>query len=124
MLSLCELRRAAGIVNASYAGHRVERFVEPGGGRIAMVLYGRAAEADSGAKRVLQLCCRPELARIGELDALPAAPQNPPAFVSYLRAHLSRARLLGADLLGDDRQLSLRLQAKEAEFELVLSILG
>ncbi len=124
MLSLCELRRVAAVVNEAFAEHRVERFVEPGPGHLAIVLYGRDEDAGSGRKRILSLCCNPEFARIGELDALPKAPQNPPAFVSYLRAHLSRARLLGAALLGEDRQLALRFEAKGGTFELVLSLLG
>jgi predicted ribosome quality control (RQC) complex YloA/Tae2 family protein len=124
VLSLCELRRAADIVNAAFAGHRVERFVEPRPGKLAISLYGRGGADASGGKRVLSFCCDPEVARIAEVEALPKAPQNPPAFVAYLRAHLSRARVLGAGLIGEDRQLAVHFEAKAGRFDLVLSILG
>jgi len=124
VLSLCELRRVATILSERFEGHRVERFVQPDGEHLALCLYGRASEGEPGRKRTLLLCVRPELARIAQIDALPAAPQNPPAFVSYLRAHLSRARLLFAHVRADDRQLVLRFSAREGEYELLLSLLG
>lgn len=124
MLSLAELRRAADVLTRRFAGYRIERCVEPGGERLAIALYGRAPGSGEGEKRIFQLSCARELARISELDALPAAPRNPPAFVSYLRAHLSRARLRSARLIGGDRQLALRFEAREGELDLVLSVFG
>jgi predicted ribosome quality control (RQC) complex YloA/Tae2 family protein len=124
VLSLCELRRVAAILSERFEGHRVERFVQPDAEHLALCLYGRGSEDESGRKRNLLLCVRPELARIAQIDALPSAPQNPPAFVSYLRAHLSRARLLSASVRADDRQLMLRFSAREGEFDLMLSLLG
>ena len=123
MLSLTELRRAAAILDSRWAGHRVERWVQSDDSRLALSLYGRDSEAGAG-KRSLLLSCRPEFARISEIERLPAAPERPPAFVSYLRAHLSRAVLRGARIHDDDRQLELRFEAREGEYRLLLSIFG
>ncbi len=124
MLSLCELRRIASILDSHFAGYRLERCVETSGERLALALYGHGPENGEGEKRLLLLCCARELSRVSEIDMLPRAPSNPPAFVSYLRSHLSRARLLSAKVLGDDRQLALRFAAREGEFDLILSLLG
>lgn len=126
MLSLCELRRAVRILESDFIGARIERAVEPGDGRLALALYTppRRDDEEGGRKRVLMFSAAPSLARVGEAAQLPRAPSNPPAFVSYLRAHLSRARLVSVRLIGDDRQLALRFEAKEGEYDLVLSILG
>ncbi len=146
MLSLSELRRAARLLDTRFAGHRVERWVQPDGEQLALALYGRskrilaaqAREADrskrilageegepgEGAKRYLLLSARPGLARISEIGSLPKAPERPPAFVSYLRAHLARAVLRAARIVDDDRQLALRFEAREGRFELLLCIFG
>ncbi|MCH2187189.1 NFACT family protein, partial [Myxococcota bacterium] len=125
MLSLAELRRLTPILTHEFSGHVVERWVQPDGQCLALALYGgRSRSERGGSKRFVLFSCRPGLARVGELDALPKAPDNPPAFVSFLRAHLSRARVLEARLIGEDRVVALRLSAREGEFDLVLSILG
>jgi len=124
LLTLAELRRVRDVLNDRLRGHVVERFVQPDGERVAVCLYGREGEDAEGRKRLLLFCCAPALARVSEIDALPRAPDNPPAFVSYLRAHLGRARIEGARLIGDDRILALRLAAREGPFDLVLAILG
>lgn len=124
MLTLAELRRVRDVLNDRLRGHVVERFVQPGGARLALALYGRRPEGDTGHKRFLLFCCEAEVARISEIDALPRAPDHPPAFASYLRAHLGRARLAEARLIGDDRILALRFSARAGDFDLVLAILG
>ncbi|MAJ59672.1 MAG: hypothetical protein CBC48_06610 [bacterium TMED88] len=125
VLSLAELRRLTPILTHEFAGQVVERWVQPDGQRIAMALYGaRRGSEKNGSKRVVLVSCRPGLARISELDALPRAPERPPAFVSFLRAHLSRARVKEVRLIGDDRVMALRVSARDGEFDLVLSILG
>ncbi len=124
MLSLKELRRAAAILDSDFRGHRVERWVQPDATSLAVSVYGRDSEHGEGRKRTLFFCCLGALARVSELERLPRAPERPPAFSSYLRAHLSRAVIKGARLLGDDRQLALRLSAREGEFDLLLCILG
>ncbi|MDG2051965.1 MAG: NFACT RNA binding domain-containing protein [Myxococcota bacterium] len=125
MLSLAELRRLTPILAREFSGHVVERWVQPDGQRLAMSLYGARSKGEkAGGKRFVLLSSRPGLARLGEIDALPRAPERPPAFVSFLRSHLSRARMLDARLIGDDRVVALRFAAREGEFDLVLSILG
>jgi predicted ribosome quality control (RQC) complex YloA/Tae2 family protein len=124
MLSLKELRRVAGIVDSDFRGHRVERWVQPDATSLALSLYGRDPERDEGRKRVFYFSCHANLARLSEIDRLPKAPDRPPAFSSYLRAHLSRAVIKGARLLDEDRQLALRFSAREGEFDLLLAILG
>ncbi|MCP5039536.1 MAG: DUF814 domain-containing protein [bacterium] len=124
MLSLNELRRVAAIFDGSLRGHRVERWVQPDATSVAVSIYGRDAEHDEGRKRTLLFCCEGELARVSEIDRLPKAPERPPAFSSYLRAHLSRAVIKGARLVDDDRQLAVRMSAREGEFDLLLALFG
>jgi len=124
VLSLCELRRAARVLESELSGHRIDRAVQPDGESIALVLHGRSRVSGRSERRLLGLSCRRELARVGELSALPRAPERPPAFVSWLRAHLAGARLVGAEILDDDRQLALRFEAREGSFLLLLSLLG
>jgi len=125
VLSLSELRRAARLLDTRYAGHRLERCVQPDGERVALALYGREEGKESeGAKRFLLLSARPGLARVSRIESLPKAPERPPAFVSYLRAHLPRAILRGARIVDDDRQLALCFEAREGRFDLLLSIFG
>jgi len=147
MLSQVELERVAAVLSREVVGGLVERWVEPGRGRLACSLYlprsstepgpGRGfgfgpetepeAETEPGVdgrKLVLEIDARPEVARLGRIARLPRAPDQLPAFAAYLRAHLGRARLESAALRGDDRQLELRFSAREGEFSLLLSIFG
>ena len=124
MLNLSEVRRAARIIDERFAGHRLERCVQPGRDRVLLTLYGRAPGEEKGRKRFLVLCVHPASGRVSEAGGLPKAPANPPAFVSWIRAHLASARLTGARVLGDDRVLALTFEAAEGRFELVLSLLG
>jgi predicted ribosome quality control (RQC) complex YloA/Tae2 family protein len=127
VLSLAELRRVTRVLGERFTGHRLERCVESGDDSLVLVLYGRDQEGEPDAKsrkRLLRLSCRSEFAHVGECAALPPAPQNPPAFVSWLRAHLSRARLVSARLLDGDRQLALGFEAAEGRFDLLLMVLG
>ena len=124
MLNLSEVRRAARIIDERFAGHRLERCVQPGRDRVLLTLYGRAPGEEKGRKRFLVLCVHPASGRVSEAGGLPKAPANPPAFVSWIRAHLASARLVGARVLGDDRVLALTFEAAEGRFELVLSLLG
>ncbi|MDE0885951.1 MAG: NFACT family protein [Myxococcota bacterium] len=124
MLNLNELRRAARIIDERFAGHRLERCVQPARDRVVLTLYGRAPGEEKGRKRFLMLCVHPTSGRVSEVEGLPKAPANPPAFVSWIRAHLPSARLRGARILGDDRVLALAFEASEGRFELVLSLLA
>ncbi len=122
MLSLVELERVAQALNDQLVGARVERWVEPARGRLAVTLY-RGADREP-RKLVLGIDARPELARLSLLQRLPGAPDRMPAFAAYLRAHLSRARLESVSLRGEDRQLMLRFSAREGHYTLLLSIFG
>ncbi len=118
------MRRVARSLDRHCTGHRVQRWVQPDATTIVFELYGRDSEGGEASKLVLSLCCREETARISGLERMPQAPERPPAFSSYLRAHLSRALLRGVEIRDDDRQLELRFEAKEGEFRLLLSIFG
>jgi len=122
MLSLVELERAAVALTEAFVGGRVERWVEPERGRLAFSIYRR--DEDSKNKGTIGIDARPELAHLGLLDRMPKAPSSMPAFSAYLRAHLSRARLEGAELRGHDRQLALRFSTRDGEYTLLLSIFG
>jgi predicted ribosome quality control (RQC) complex YloA/Tae2 family protein len=130
MLSLVELERVARVVSKHLVGGRVERWVEPGRGRLAFSIYHRPASPvpSSGPgearKVVLEIDARSEVAHLGRLERMPKAPGSLPAFSAYLRAHLSRARLESATLRGEDRQLALRFSAREGRYDLLLSIFG
>lgn len=122
MLSLIELERVARVLSDGLAGGRVERWLEPEPGRLAFSIYRRDEEGKR--KCFVDLDARPDLAHVGLLPRLPKAPDRLPAFCAYLRAHLARARLASVSLRGDDRQLSFRFEAEQAEFVLLLSLFG
>lgn len=123
MLSLAELRHAA-IALSAMKGWKVQRIVQPDDANIYLTFYGFDEGKADGVKRHLRLCCKSDLAHVGEVADLPKAPVNPPSFCNLLRAKLDRARFAGAEVKNDDRLLALRFKGKEDEHELVLSILG
>lgn len=122
------MRRAAEVIQRRWVGHRLERCVQPDGERVVLSLYGRSLETESESDRnkkvFLLLCCRPESARVAQVERLPKAPPNPPAFVSWLRSHMKGARLISSSLLSDDRILALRFETHEGEFQIILALLG
>jgi len=120
MLSLTELRRAARLLDAQISGHRVQAILQPDATSIGLTTYGGGA---AGRCHVL-LSCRPRCARVSRLEAPPRSLPRPPAFAQYLRSHASGARVGGVRLLGDDRQLAVRLRTDEGDFDLLLAILG
>jgi predicted ribosome quality control (RQC) complex YloA/Tae2 family protein len=115
-LTLTELRRVARVLG-EFAGARLAKVVQPGATELALLLQG-------GERRWLLLSARPRAARIGALAAAPEAPPSPPAFAQYLRAHFEGARLEGAGVEGEERQLRLRFAGAEGERSLLLSLLG
>ncbi|MEE8164743.1 MAG: NFACT RNA binding domain-containing protein [Myxococcota bacterium] len=122
MLSLVELQRVAEVISRCLLGSRVERWVEPERGRLAVTLYHR--DADEARKVVLEIDARPQIAHLGRLAKMPPAPHSMPAFAAYLRAHLGRARLESASIRAGDRQLELEFKAEEGRFGLLFSIFG
>ena len=123
MLSQVELTRAAAILGARIIGHRLQGIVQPDAFSIVLKLYGPKSVEAPGRSHLL-LCCSPGAARVSECEGLPPAPATPPRFAQYLRAHLGNARVGGVSILGSERQLVLRLQAREGDFDLLLSIFG
>ena len=122
------MRRVAGVIEQGWLGRRLERCVQPDGARVVLSLYGRSSEGDgsssSNKKAFLLLCCQSDTARVSEVERLPKAPQNPPAFVSWLRAHMKGARLVSSSLVSDDRVLSLDFETREGGYRLILALLG
>jgi predicted ribosome quality control (RQC) complex YloA/Tae2 family protein len=98
--------------------------VQPDAVSVVVTLYGRDPVADVSAKRHLLLSAHPEFGRVSLIGRMPQAPERPPAFSSFLRARLGAARLERASIRGDDRQLVLRFAAREARFDLLVSLLG
>jgi predicted ribosome quality control (RQC) complex YloA/Tae2 family protein len=128
MLSLTELRRAIPLLSALVSGHQVQKIVAPDPMSVVLTLYGEGGELDAGPKRRhLRFSCRPGSARVSQLSA-PAksgtGQASPNAFTQFLRAHVDGARVGDIRLRDDDRQLAVQLATADAEFELLLSILG
>ena len=124
MLSLTELERVVRVLNEDFAGARVERWLQPDRERLVLTLYRRDPESGEGRKRHLCFSAAEAVARISELASTPRASDQPPAFTEYLRAHLSRARFVRAGIRGHDRQLAIRFEARDGDFELLLALLG
>jgi predicted ribosome quality control (RQC) complex YloA/Tae2 family protein len=123
MLGLKELDRAARVIDATLRGARVERVVQTDPADLVLELGG-GGERGPGERSFLRLACGPKSGRVGQPGRAPRAPETPPAFGQYLRAHLRGARLRGAALRGGDRQLALRLETREGPFTLLLTLLG
>jgi predicted ribosome quality control (RQC) complex YloA/Tae2 family protein len=123
VLNLRELERAAVILGGSLCGQRLQRIAQSDAHTLALTCY---ADRSSGApgRRHLLLSCSPSAARVSAPARAPRAPGAPPRFTQYLRAHVGNARIAGVRLLGGDRQLALRLRAREGDFDLLLSIFG
>lgn len=117
MLSLRELERAAGAVQACFAGARLERIVQREAAELELTFGAEGRGA-------LLLSCRPRTARVGLREAPAAAPASPPPFAQYLRSHLAGARLTGARLREGDRILALAFEGRDGRFELLLQLLG
>ena len=136
MLSLAELRRVAGALDAHFVGMRIEKIVQPGESdakgagdtSIVFSLYGRGRDDDAPRKRHLLLSCHPALGRIAELERAPGAPARPPHFTQWLRSRLGGGRLAGVELVGDDREIALHLDVKGEDatrrWTLLLSLIG
>jgi predicted ribosome quality control (RQC) complex YloA/Tae2 family protein len=124
VLSLVELQRAASLLDADLRGHRIQGITQPSPRAVVLSTYGGGSTERSGTKRHLLFSCSPDFARVSELDRPPAALKSPPAFSQFLRAHVMNAEIVGFRLLNGDRQLGMRLRAREGDFEILLAVLG
>ncbi|MFQ5418057.1 MAG: NFACT family protein, partial [Myxococcota bacterium] len=124
MLSLVELQRAASLLDAGLRGHRLQRVTQPSTDAVVLSMYGGGSSVRSGAKRHLLFSCRSGCARVGELERPPSALPSPPTFSQFLRAHVMNSEIAGCRILHGDRQLGVRLRAREGDFELLLAIFG
>jgi len=122
VLSLSELRRAGDVLARELEGQRVQAVVQPDAYTLVITCYG-APSGGPGGKRQLVLSAHPEAARVGLAERAPGAGGPPPAFAQYLRAHALGGRIAGIRLLGEDRQLAIRVRA-ERDLDLLLAIFG
>ncbi len=124
MLSLCELERAARVLERRIVGHRVQGIVQPDDCSVALETYGGGGPDSRGRRQHILISCHPESARVCSLAESPRAPATPPHFAQLLRSRLGGARITGVELVGGDRQLALRVHAREGDFALLLAIFG
>ena len=122
MLSLRELRAVAEALESSLSGGRLRAMAQTDAHSVFLRFHVPGEEG--GRRHEILLSCHSEAARASRATERPPSPSEPPAFVQFLRSHVDRARFAGARILGDDRQLGLRLETRESTWELVLSILG
>jgi predicted ribosome quality control (RQC) complex YloA/Tae2 family protein len=122
VLSLEELRRALPLLEARLRGHRVQAASQPDAETLVLSTWGHAD--GEGVKQHLVLSCREGCARVGLAKRVPAKLPTPPGFTQYLRAHALNAEIGGFRLLGDDRQLAIRLRGREGDADLLLAIFG
>lgn len=122
MLSLEELRRAVPLLEARLRGHRVQAASQPDAETLVLSTWGHVD--GEGLKQHLVLSCRDGCARVGLAERVPAKLPTPPGFTQYLRAHALNAEIGGFRLLGDDRQLAMRLRGREGDHDLLLAIFG
>jgi len=124
VLSFEELKRAVRVLDESVRGHRLQSVRQPDSASAVLSVYGGAGAEGSGARRHLVFACGPASARVGECSKPPASLATPPAFTQYLRAHAMNTVIAGVRLVGEDRQLAMRLRAREGDFDLLLAIFG
>ena len=107
------------MLDARLREHRLDAVVQPDATSVVLV-----ARRSGGGRAHVLLSCRLGVARVSVLAQRPQAPPAPPAFCQLLRARVTGARIGPVRLLDEDRQLALRLAAREGAFDLLLSILG
>lgn len=121
MQSLVELERAAAVLRRQAVGYRIQGVVQPDATSVVLELYGGRGE---GRRSHLRLSCDPESAHVGAPQAPPRGAPGPPRFAQYLRAHARGARVADVELWEGDRQLALRLDAREGPLTILLAIFG
>lgn len=123
MLSLTELRRVAKILERDLPGQRVQAVVQPDRHSLVITCYG-TREGGEGRRSHLVLSAHPAAARVSMATRAPGGGGPPPAFAQYLRAHGVGGRIGGVRLLGEDRQLAIRIRTAERDLDLLLAIFG
>ena len=123
MLSLAELRRAAAILDRELEGHRVQAVVQPDPHTLVLTCYG-TPPGGSGRRLHLVLSAHPAAARVALAPRAPGGGGPPPGFAQYLRAHAIGGRIASVRILGQDRQLAVRLRTAERDLDLLLAIFG
>ena len=118
MLSLCELQRAAKVLDQQLSGSYLQRIIQIGDAKLYLTFGG------SAGKQTVLICCKPEFARACLTKDIPEAPASPPSFLQYLRAHLTRARFAGVRQWEHDRIIAFRLETPGGSFDLIFSILS
>jgi predicted ribosome quality control (RQC) complex YloA/Tae2 family protein len=115
MFSLAELRRAIRLLEPRLAGARVERIAQLDDATLVL------AVPPAG---YLLLVAGADSARFSLAPEAPAAPESILPLAQFLRARVGRARIMGLACAGEERQATLRLQGRDEEIELLLSVLG
>ena len=123
MLTLAELRRASRLLDARLRDQRVQALAQPDATSLVLTSYGAPAEGGEPRRLHVLLACRLATARVALLDDSRASLPEPPGFLQRARALLASARIRGASLLDEDRQLALALDTHAGGFELLLQIL-
>ncbi len=118
MLSLTELQRAGRVLDRRISGSVIQRFVQVDAFQLVILFYRPPVSC------TVLLNCRPGFARASCLSAPPKAPQTPPSFVQYVRAHLGRGVCTGVSVAAEDRLLKIGLRTHDAAFHIYFSILG
>ncbi len=117
MLSLCELRRAASIVNEKLEEAVLRRITQQDA--YTLILTFERSKAKS---RIL-LSIKPGFARIC-LTRQPESIRTSGSFHQYLQAHLTGSSLLEIEASEEDRHIDICLRSQSGSFVLTFSILG
>ena len=123
MLTLCELRRAAALVEGKLGGARLLRAVQPDRFELSLVLETGGRDA-AREKHALLLSVRPGLGRISRVAESPPAPKTPGPLAQFLRAHVVGTRLAGVSVAPDDRIATLRFAGTDEVWSLRLALMG
>jgi predicted ribosome quality control (RQC) complex YloA/Tae2 family protein len=117
MLSLRELKRAAGIIQGRILGAKLKRALQPEAHKLVL-----AFDNEAGRRHVV-LSCDPESARLGLNDGAQAEDSRG-SFNEYARAHLPGSVLESVECSSHSRQVRISLRSRLADHVLILSILG
>lgn len=118
------MARAVAALDARVSGGHVDRIVQRDGATLELVLTGPPAGPEGRARVFVVLSCDAAHGRVGEALRFAPAPPSPLAFAQRLRACVGRARVREVFGRPGERELGLRLDAREGAHGLVLQLLG